>query len=50
MIKCFVHFVDFCSQEAAMEKVRITIKAGAPAAEIAAQLIGMIDNLVADCR
>ena len=43
-------FLLFYQQQEAMEKVRVTIKAGAPAAEIAAQLIGMIDNLVADCR
>ncbi|XP_063963831.1 myoferlin-like isoform X7 [Lytechinus pictus] len=36
--------------EANMEEVRLSIKSGAPQAEIAAQLIGMIDTLIADCR
>ncbi|XP_072177496.1 myoferlin-like [Diadema setosum] len=36
--------------EANMEKVQLSIKAGAPQAETAAQLIGMIDTLIADCR
>ncbi|XP_038071057.1 myoferlin-like isoform X3 [Patiria miniata] len=32
-----------------MEKVKMSLKAGAPPAEVAAQLIGMIDHLIADC-
>ncbi|XP_030841562.1 myoferlin isoform X6 [Strongylocentrotus purpuratus] len=36
--------------EANMEHVRLATKSGAPQAEIAAQLIGMIDTLIADCR
>ena len=37
-------------QTANLTKVKVSIAAGAPPAEIAAQLIGMIDQLVADCR
>ena len=37
-------------QSANMDRVRNSQKAGAPPAEVAAQLIGMIDQLVADCR
>ncbi|XP_022096608.1 dysferlin-like isoform X4 [Acanthaster planci] len=33
-----------------IEKVQMSLKAGAPPAEVAAQLIGTIDQLVADCR
>lgn len=45
---CFLLF--WLIQEANMEHVRLATKSGAPQAEIAAQLIGMIDTLIADCR
>lgn len=37
-------------QESNLSRVKLTMKAGAPTAEIAAQLIGMIDSLIMDCK
>ncbi|KAJ8025764.1 Dysferlin [Holothuria leucospilota] len=36
--------------ETNLQRVKLTMKAGAPTAEIAAQLIGMIDSLIMDCN
>ncbi|XP_071827020.1 myoferlin-like isoform X6 [Apostichopus japonicus] len=36
--------------ESNLSRVKLTMKAGAPTAEIAAQLIGMIDSLIMDCN